>query len=157
HKGVIGLNNDMPWHLPEDLKYFQRTTMGKTVVMGRKTFESLKKPLKGRKNIILTRNKSFAHRSCLVLNSLEDVLAEVRGEKETFIIGGAKIYRLFLPYAKRIYMTYIDHEFEGDTFLPEISLTDWILTSETPGRKDEKNPYNYYFRVYDRASTKEKL
>ena len=116
---VIGNNNSMPWRLPKDLAYFKKLTLGNTVVMGRKTFESIGKPLAGRKNIILTRDKGYTREGCLVVHSIEEALKEIKDEQESFIIGGGEIYSIFLPYANKLYITYIDHEFQGDTYFPE--------------------------------------
>ncbi|NLN41191.1 MAG: type 3 dihydrofolate reductase [Clostridiales bacterium] len=147
---VIGKNNRMPWKLPADLAYFRKVTLGHTVVMGRKTFESIGKPLEGRKNIILTRNEEYAKEGCLVVHSLEEALKMIQDEKECFIIGGAKIYSAFLPYAQKLYITYIDHEFEGDTYFPEINYDQWRMVSRIPGPQNEKIPFDYYFEVYER-------
>jgi dihydrofolate reductase len=147
---VIGSNNSMPWRLPADLAYFKDLTMGSTVVMGRKTFESIGKPLKGRKNIVLTRDRRYIQDGCFIAHSLEEVLDMTKGEQETFVIGGAEVYSMFLPYAKKLYMTYIDHEFQGDTYFPEIDYDEWKLVSKVMGEKNEKNPYHYFFQVYER-------
>ena len=147
---VIGKNNRMPWRLPADLAYFKNITLGSTVVMGRKTFESIGKPLKGRKNIILTRDKEYIQEGCQIVNSIEEALEEIKKKEETFIIGGAEIYSMFLPFAKKLYITYIDHEFQGDTYFPEIDDEEWKVISRTPGEKNEENPYSYYFEVYER-------
>lgn len=148
---VIGKNNCMPWRIPEDLAYFKKKTLGSTVVMGRKTFESIGKPLKGRKNIILTRNKEYTKDGCQTVTSIEKVMEEIGDGEETFIIGGAEIYSMFLPYAEKLYITYIDHEFEGDTYFPEIDCEEWKIVSRIPGERNEKNPYDYYFDVYVRV------
>ncbi|MEW9669233.1 dihydrofolate reductase [Ammoniphilus sp. 3BR4] len=148
---VIGKDNKMPWHLPADLAYFKRTTMGHTVLMGRKTFESMGRPLPGRKNVILTRQKDYQPEGCMVLHSIEEALAAFKGE-ELFVIGGAEIIKEFLPVVDRLYLTLIDEEFEGDTFLPELHLEDWVECSRTDGETDEKNTYPHTFLVYDRKS-----
>lgn len=148
---VIGNNNRMPWRLPADLAYFKNLTLGNTVVMGRKTLESIGKPLKGRKNIVLTRDKGYTREGCLIVNSIEDALKEIKNKQESFIIGGAEIYSLFLPFAKKLYITYIDHEFQGDTYFPAINYEEWKVISRTPGEKNRENIYNYYFEVYERG------
>ncbi|MFY9177159.1 MAG: dihydrofolate reductase [Caldicoprobacterales bacterium] len=147
---LIGNNNRMPWRLPKDLAYFRQLTLGHTVVMGRKTFESIGKPLDGRKNIILTRNKEYFKEGCIIAHSIDEVFRDIRNESECFIIGGAEIYSAFLPYAEKLYITYIDHEFEGDTYFPQINNKEWEMVSRISGKRDYKNPYDYYFKVYKR-------
>jgi len=149
---VIGKNNGMPWRLPADLAYFRKVTLGNTVVMGRKTFESIGKPLDGRKNVVLTRDRQYSKKGCLVVHSVEEALKIIKDEKDCFIIGGATIYSAFLPYAQKLYITYIDHEFEGDTYFPEINYEEWRIISRTQGPKNERNPYNYYFEVHERTT-----
>ena len=144
---VIGNKGQLPWRLPEDMQHFVKITTGCTVVMGRKTFESIGKPLKNRINIILTRDKNYQKEGCIVLNDIEDVVKEF-GEENLMVIGGEEIYRQFLPHTKRIYITQIDEDFEGDTFFPDFKDDNWIKESEERGIKDENNPYNYYFQVY---------
>ncbi len=141
---VIGKGNQMPWHLPADLKYLKKTTLGHTVVMGRKTFESIGKPLPGRKNVILTRDEHFEATGCEVLHSIDEILSR---NEELYILGGANIYEQFMPFADRLYITRIEQEFEGDAFFPEIDES-WAEVSKDKGIQDEKNPYEYYFIVY---------
>lgn len=147
---VIGKNNDLPWRLPEDLKWFKQVSTGHTVIMGRKTYESIGKPLPNRKNVIVTNDKEYEAEGCIVTHSIEEALQQ--DGDETIVIGGAKIYEQVLDDADRLYMTYIDEEFEGDTFFPEYDESEWELTSKEKGIKDEKNPYDYYFCVYDRKT-----
>ncbi|MFE4115797.1 dihydrofolate reductase [Priestia sp. YIM B13448] len=148
---LIGKGNSLPWHLPADLKFFKQVTSGHPVVMGRKTHESIGKPLPGRENIILTRNISYDSEGCTVLNSISDIEDMAKKEKEeVFIIGGAEIYKLAFPIADRLYITTIDEEFEGDTYFPEFNESEWRLVSREKGLKDEKNPYDYYFTIYER-------
>lgn len=148
---LIGKNNALPWHLPEDLKFFKRTTMGSPIAMGRKTWDSLGRPLPGRENIVITRNHSFSSADCTVLNSIE-AFAEYCNSKdeEIFVIGGAEIYHLCLPFASRLYLTRIHAEFEGDTYFPALTMSEWKLISKEKGIKDEKNPYDFYFEIYER-------
>ena len=145
----IGYNNRLPWYLPADFAYFKKVTMGQPVIMGRKTFESIGKPLPGRLNIVITRSASFSHEGCIVVNSV-DKAKELTKDKEAFIIGGAEIYRAFLPIADKLYITVIDKTFEADTFFPEIDYSKWELVSSELGVKDEKNPLDYTFFVYQR-------
>lgn len=152
---VIGLNNAMPWHLPADLGYFMRTTKGHAVLMGRKTFESIgSKPLKNRRNVVITRDKSFTAEGCEVVHTLKDAL-DLYQDDEVFIIGGSEIYRQALPMTDKIYMTYIDHEFEGDSYFPEMAEDEWELVSETPGVLDDRNVFPHSFRVYKRVKHSE--
>ncbi len=146
---VIGQNNRIPWRLPADMAFFKNTTMGHTVVMGRKTFESIGKPLNGRKNVIVTRTRGFAAHGCEVAHSVEEALAKCEGET-LFVIGGAEIYEQFMPYADTIYLTVIEQEMEGDAYFPEIDERKWREAARTPGVTDEKNPYVYSFVTYER-------
>jgi dihydrofolate reductase len=153
--GLIGRGSTLPWHLPNDLLYFKRLTEGKIVIMGKTTYESIGKPLPNRINIILSRDTSYRADGCYVYNSLESILYEYQNfsdkSEEVFIIGGSEVYRQFLPYTDKLYITEIDHEFEGDKYFPEINWDEWrIVQSEQI--KDEQNPYNYYFNVYIRKN-----
>jgi dihydrofolate reductase len=148
---VIGKDNRLPWHLPADLAYFKKVTMGHAIVMGRKTFESIGRPLPGRENVIVTRDRSFQPEGCKVLHSIEEVkqFAAMRDD-EVFVIGGAELFRATLPVADRLYITKIEASFPGDTFYPAFDESEWQLVSYTKGIKDEKNPYDYAFIVYER-------
>ncbi len=150
-KNTIGKSNDLPWHLPEDLRYFKNVTMGHPIVMGRKTHESIGRILPGRENIIVTRNRDYECGECTIAHSADEVLEmERESGEEYFVIGGAELFNSFFPYADRLYITDIEDVFEGDTFFPEYSKDDWSLVSEEKGIKNEKNPYDYYFRVYEK-------
>ncbi|KAB2338185.1 dihydrofolate reductase [Cytobacillus depressus] len=148
---VIGKDNQLPWHLPEDLKFFKRTTMGHPIAMGRKTFDSIGKPLPGRENIVVTRNHEFSHEGVTVLHSVDELIAysKKKGE-EVFVIGGAEIFKLITTAADRLYLTRIHAEFDGDTFFPALNMAEWELKSKEKGIKDEKNPYDYEFEIYYR-------
>lgn len=149
--GLIGKNNELPWRLPADLKYFKETTMGHPIIMGRKTYESIGKPLPGRTNIILTRDKNFRAKDCLIFYSKEELLDWVHNyNSEVFVTGGSEIYKLLLNDATKLYVTKIAHTFEGDTYFPKIDWNQWTLISTKAGRKDEKNPYDYQFQIYER-------
>ncbi|MFF2015067.1 dihydrofolate reductase [Paenibacillus sp. NPDC058177] len=151
-KGVIGKDNSMPWHLPRDFAFFKSETMGKTMLMGRKTWDSLGgKPLKGRTSIVLTRDHSFTAEGAEVVHTLEEALQAAKRTDELMIIGGAEIYRIVLPYADKLIVTRIEHDFAGDTFFPDVNWDEWKEVSSTPGIKDEKNPYDYRFVVYERT------
>ena len=150
---AIGKNNQLPWHLPEDLKFFKRVTMGHPIAMGRKTHESIGRVLPGRENIIITRQLGYNSKDCTIFNSVEEfVKYSRRQDDEIFVIGGAEIFNETFPYVDRLYITYIDDTFDGDTFFPEFALNDWKLTSSEKGIKDEKNPYDYEFRIYERQA-----
>ncbi|QOR65155.1 dihydrofolate reductase [Cytobacillus suaedae] len=147
---LIGKDNDLPWHLPADLAYFKLVTMGHSIIMGRKTFDSIGRPLPGRENIIITRNKEYKADGCKVIHSIEEVLELNQNDKELFIIGGAEIFKEVLSHADRLYITEIDAVFEGDIFFPDFPLNEWQIISSEKGPKDEKNPYDYHFVVYER-------
>lgn len=146
---VIGKDNQLPWHLPGDLQFFKKTTLGHPVVMGRKTWLSLGKPLPGRENIVITRNTDFSPEKATVLNTIEQLITYSQEKhQEVFVIGGAQIYEATLPYADKLYITKIHGEFEGDTTFPDFDLSDWKRVSVEKRNKDEKNAYDYEFQVY---------
>lgn len=149
---VIGKNNQIPWYLSSDLKYFKRTTLNHHVIMGRKSFLSIGRPLPKRTNIIITRNPYFAASGCLVSPSVEEALgiALDNGETEAFIIGGGQIYELSMPLLDRIYLTEVDAEPEGDVFFPDFDKTQWNQLSSEAHPADEKNDHAYTFKVYER-------
>ncbi len=142
---VIGRGNRLPWHLPADLRHFKQTTMGHPIIMGRKTYESIGRPLPGRQNIVITRNRNFRAEGCLVVHSLQEALAAVPDAEEVFIIGGASLYREALPLADRIYLTLVDAEVEGDTVFPELDASEWQEVRRETFAPDEKNPFGYAF------------
>lgn len=147
---VIGKDNDLPWRLPRDWQYVQKITMGKTIVLGRKNFESIGKALPGRKNVVLTRKRDYSPENCLIVHSIDEVLQTCRGDEEVFIFGGEEIYTQFMPMTTKLYLTKIHHAFEGDTYFPEINERDWKEISRVKGIKDKQNPYTYYFHQYIR-------
>ena len=162
---AIGKDNQLLWYLPEDLKYFKRITMGKPIVMGRKTFESIGRPLPGRLNIVITRQQDWQHDGVKVVHSIEDALrlAEAQslidGMDEVMVIGGAEIYKMSLPAAHKLYVTYVDADIEGDVFFPEVDIEHWQETNReehsASGSVDsdstsKHNPYNYAFCVLER-------
>lgn len=146
---TIGIDNRLPWRLPADMAHFVHTTTGHAVLMGRKTYESIGKPLKDRLNVILTRDPNYTAEGCEIVHSVEEAMERFRGQV-LFVIGGAEVYKLFLPYADHIHMTRIDFAFDGDAFFPEYDEKDWILVEERQGLKDERNPYDYQFLTYRR-------
>lgn len=149
---VIGFENGMPWHLPKDLRFFKEVTTGSTIIMGRKTFESIGRVLPNRNNVVLTRRQTEFPEGIEVISELSAVQKrnEQHPDEEFFVIGGGAIFEQILPYADRMYITWIDETFNGDTFFPHFSEDEWTLTSKEKGEKDEKNPYDYYFLQYDR-------
>ena len=149
---IIGKDNKIIWHLPEDLKHFKNITTGHTIIMGRKTFESLGRVLPNRKHIIFSNNPSFNvnDENVKVVHSLLEIQDLIEGKEEAFVIGGAMIYNFLMPYVKKMYVTEIDKEFEGDTFFPKIDDNMWKETSREKGIKDDKNNLDYYFVTYER-------
>lgn len=149
---VIGKDNKLIWHLPADLKYFKQLTSGHPIIMGRKTFESIGKPLPNRTNIIVTRQTEFEADGCMVANSLPEALMLAQQlDSEIFVIGGAEIYQQALFLADTIYVTEVHHIFEGDTFFPEIDSVLWQEVSREKHEPDEKNAYPYSFVIYKAA------
>ena len=148
--GVIGKDNKLPWHIPEDLKRFKALTMGHPILMGRKTFESIGKPLPGRTNIVITRQQDFKSCGATVVHSLDEALATCQNAEEIFVIGGGEIYKQALPFANRIYLTRINQDFLGDTFLFQVDSSLWKETSREDHSADAKNLYPYSFITYTR-------
>ena len=147
---VIGNKNSLPWNLPADLEYFKKNTLGKPVIMGDKTFESIGKVLPGRKNIILSFNKDYKVEGCITVVSIEEALKEVGEDEEVMIAGGASIYKQFLPLANRLYLTFIHHNFKGDTYFPKFDISEWKEVKRIDNKPDEKNIYPYSFVVLER-------
>jgi dihydrofolate reductase len=154
---VIGRDNDLPWHLPRDMKFFITTTQGHPVIMGRRTFESMDRPLPRRTNIIVTRNPEYRAEGARVVADLAAALAEAErqcardGVDEAFVIGGAELYRLAIDAATRLYVTKIDAEIEGDTYFPEIDWTRWRCVRREPHAADDRHAYPFVIEVFERA------
>lgn len=148
---VIGKNNDMPWHLPADLAYFKKTTLGKPIIMGRKTYQSIGRPLPGRKNIVISRDDNFQVEGVEVVNSVDAALALVVDSPEVMVIGGGAIYQHCLAAAQRLYITHINADIDGDTYFPEYDLTVWQKVASDIRPSDEKNPYQLDFSVYEKV------
>lgn len=148
---VIGANNRLLWRLPAELQYFKKTTMGKPIIMGRKTHESIGRALPGRRNIVISRQADFQAEGCDVVDSLDAALALVKDCEEVMIIGGAQIYQQALPLADRLYLTWVHHAFEGDTFFPTWSSEQWREISREQRAADEQNPYDLTFTVLERT------
>ena len=158
---VIGIDNKLPWYLPNDLKYFKQVTMGKAIIMGRKTYESIGKPLPGRTNIIITRQSDYQPPgktgSVKVVSSLEEArdlaenLALINGQNEAMIIGGAEIYTQALNLVDRMYMTEVHAEVEGDAYFPQFDRSQWQAGAREDFSAEGGNPYDYSFVVYERT------
>lgn len=144
---VIGIENQLPWHLPADLKHFKTLTTGHPILMGRKTYESIGRPLPNRTNIIITRNADFTAPGCVVVTSIEDAITRAAEEnaQEIFIIGGAEVYKQLLPHVQRIYLTIVHEQFAGDAFFPELDLKEWKEVERETHAADENNAYSYSF------------
>ena len=148
---ALGMDNKLIWYLPEDLKRFKRVTKGHHVIMGRKTFESLGKPLPNRTSIIITRNKNYTASNCLVVNSLKEALEKAKDDKNPYILGGAEIYKLAMPIADKLDLTIVHHAFEADAFFPDIDTAIWKEISREDFKADEMNKYDYSFVTYERS------
>ena len=147
---VIGANNALPWHLPADLKHFKSLTMGHHIIMGRKTHESIGRPLPGRTSVVVTRNAGYSMPGVIVANSLEAAIAACGDDEEIFVIGGSDVYRQAIKIADRIYLTEIDAEISGDAHFTEFDVNAWRETSRDSHSPDETNPFPYHFVVYDK-------
>lgn len=149
--GVIGRDNDMPWHLPADLAYFKQTTLGKPVVMGRNTYVSIGRPLPGRRNVIVSRALDEAPAGTELVPSPEAALALLSDAEEVMVMGGGQLYAALLPLAQRLYITRIDASIEGDTRFPEIDAQAWKVVSEEVRAADERNQYDCRFQILERV------
>jgi len=153
---VIGKDGGLPWRLPADLKHFRRLTLGHPVVMGRKTFESIHKPLDGRTNIVMTQRSGWEAPGCLVAANVETALElamqHAAPTREVMILGGAAVYALFLPHTDRMYVTCVDAHVQGDTFFPVYDVAEWQETAREDHAADERNPHAFSFRVLERIS-----
>lgn len=149
---VIGKNNQLPWHLPADLAYFKKMTIGKPIVMGRKTFESIGKPLPLRRNVVISSNPDFVCDGCELFLSLEAALEALKNEAEVMIIGGSNLYSQCIDRANTVYMTQVDVDCAGDAFFPQLSAQQWRLVSQIHHQKDDKNEYGYIFQCFERVS-----
>ncbi len=149
---VIGIDNRLPWKLPADLRHFRNITMGKPILMGRKTFQSIGKPLPGRANIIVTRDPGFQAPGARVVNSISQGIRAAQGHEELMVIGGASIYEIALPLAKRMYLTFIHQDFPGDTKFVNYDERDWVETAREDHPADEDNPCAYSFVILERKT-----
>jgi len=156
NNNVIGNKNSLPWHLPADLEYFKKMTLGKTIVMGLKTFESVGgKPWPGRKTIILNNDDNYkVPEGCSVAKSIEELLKMIKDEEELMIAGGSSVYKQFLPLANKLYITFIHNDFDGDTFFPDFDREEWKEVRRIDNKADDKNNYDYSFVVFERKINK---
>ena len=148
---LIGSKNQLPWHLPADLAYFKKLTTGKSILMGRKTYDSIGRPLPNRRNIVITRNANISIPGCEVVSSIDHALELTKDDCEVMVIGGASLCEQLLPKINRLYITKIDGEFEGDVFFPKYDDFDWLEVSCESHPKDNSNAYSYKFIVLDRV------
>jgi len=147
---VIGINNRLPWKLPADMKWFREQTMGKPIVMGRKTFESFgAKPLPGRTNIIITHDTNYTANDCVIVHSIDDAIKAANSADEIMVIGGSSFYEQMLTRTDRMYLTYIHHEFEGDSWFPDYNPEKWQEIKRIDCAADEKNRYDYSFVILE--------
>lgn len=152
---VIGLHNDLPWHLPADMRFFKSTTMGHVVVLGRKSYEAFGKAYPGRTNIVITRQQNYILPDAIVVHSLEEAIRKAKTieQQEIFILGGAQIFRQSMPLIDRIYLTRIYHDFDGDAFFPTMDTKEWELVKDEKHEPDEKNKYRYAFQTWERLGS----
>ena len=148
---LIGNKNQLPWHLPADLAYFKKLTTGKSILMGRKTYDSIGRPLPNRRNIVMTRNSEISIPGCEVVSSLDEAFELTKGEEEVMVIGGASLCGQLLPEINRLYITKIDGEFEGDVFFPKYDHLNWSQVSCESHKKDSVNEYSHHFIILDRV------
>lgn len=150
--GVIGVKGKLPWKLPADLQYFKKITMGHPIIMGRKTYESIGRPLPGRRNIVLSRIKHLSIPGCEVVSTLEAALQKFGETEEVFVIGGESIYKEALPFAHQLYLTQVHAQVEGDTYFPHYEKSDWIEISREYHHADSDNQYTYSFVIFNTKS-----
>ncbi|MDQ6955310.1 MAG: type 3 dihydrofolate reductase [Mariprofundaceae bacterium] len=148
---VIGKNNTLPWKLPADMQWFRKQTMGKPILMGRKTFESIGRPLPGRMNLVLSRQRGLSIAGCTVVHSLQEARDAVADSTEMMVIGGAEIYALLLPHADSLYITHVEDSFDGDTWFPRFNSAAWRQILDESHPSDEKNTAPYRFEVWERS------
>ena len=151
--GLIGGDNRLPWHLPADLAFFKSVTMGKPVIMGRKTFESISRPLPGRTNIVVTGRVDYTAQKCIVVHSLDEAIEKAGAVDEIMVIGGAALHQQALSRADRIYLTLVEARLSGDTWFPAINEAQWSETQCIRHAADERNPYAYTFKTLDRKTS----
>lgn len=149
---VIGVQNRLPWNLPGDMQWFRSHTLGKPVLMGRKTYESIGKPLPQRTNIVITRDASYRAEGCIVVHSIEEALAAAQPAEEAMILGGASFYEQLLPQSGRLYLTLVHAQIAGDAWFPEFDWDEWTLVERQDRDADDRNPYPYSFLILERKA-----
>jgi dihydrofolate reductase len=149
-QGLIGKDNDLPWQLSADLHYFKKVTMGKPIIMGRNTHESIGRALPGRKNIIITKDQQYTAEGCFIVHSIKDALTECEDAEEAMVMGGASLYTQLLPQADKLYLTLVHANLEGDTWFPQWHPEQWQQISREDHPADDKNEYPYSFIVYQK-------
>jgi len=149
---LIGKDNGLPWHLPADLAFFKKVTTGHSIVMGRKTYDSIGRPLPNRRNLVITRSANVSIEGCEVFNSIDSALQSAKEEGEVLIIGGANLCKQVLDQVDRLYITHIEGVFEGDTYFPDYDEGDWRVISCDSHAPDEKNPHHYHFKILERKA-----
>jgi dihydrofolate reductase len=147
---LIGDNNQLPWHLPADFAHFKSVTMGKPIIMGRKTFESIGKPLPGRTNIVLSRNPDSCFEGVECVTSFEDAVSVVPDAEELMVIGGSTVYEMLMPEADRMYLTFVEAEFDGDAWFPDFDKNQWCESSSESRPADDKNAYDCRFVTFEK-------
>lgn len=147
---LIGKDNGLPWHLPADLTFFKKVTTGHSIIMGRKTYDSIGKPLPNRRNIVITKSVDASIEGCEVFNSIDDALDSAKEEEEVLVIGGANLCQQVLARVGRLYITHIEGVFEGDTYFPDYDTNEWREISCESHTPDEKNPHHYHFKILER-------
>lgn len=149
---LIGRDNALPWHLPADLAFFKKTTLGKPILMGRKTYESIGRPLPGRQNIIISRDPNYRIDGCDTATGIEQALEMIKNQPEAMLIGGSSLYQQTIDLADKLYITFIHSQFEGDAWFPEIPSQNWVESAREDHSADDKNAYNYSFVTYLRSN-----
>lgn len=152
--GVIGRGNELPWHLPADLRHFKQLTMDRPIMMGRRTHESIGRPLPGRHNIVVTRQVDYRSEGCDIVHSIDEAIDVAGDVEELMVIGGSEFYEQLLARVDRIYMTEIHHAFEGDTYFPKLDITHWRESAREDFPADADNRWDYSFVIYERAVTR---
>jgi dihydrofolate reductase len=150
--GVIGRHGQLPWHLSADLRRFKQMTLGHTLIMGRKTYESIGRPLPGRDSIVVSRQPDFEAPGCEIVADWTEALRRIRTDDEAFVIGGHQIFQLALPCADRIYWTHVAADVDGDVFFPTMDWNEWVLLADEPHAADAQNDYPFSLRIYQRRS-----
>ena len=148
---ALGKNNELIWHLPNDFKRFKALTTNHHIIMGRKTFESLPKPLPNRTHVVITRQENYQSEGCIVVKSIEEAIAKCPTNEDSFVIGGGEIYTLAMPFADVLEITRVHHSFEADTFFPDINKNEWQLVESEDNEKDEKHLYDYTYETFVKA------